>query len=93
MKKASEQIAACISSLIYWPRFKIIKLCINMRLFLIRSNTIMHKTHFIRQKEYTDSILAIGAGRDDNYSINLNTDCTGSIMKVGLSMMSILYNI
>ena len=59
-----------------------------MRLFLIRSNTIMDKTHFIRQKEYTDSNLAIGAGRDDNYSINLNT-----IMKVGLSRMSILYNI
>ena len=53
----------------------------------------MDKTHFIRQKEYTDSNLAIGAGRDDNYSINLNTDCTGSIMKVGVSMMSILYNI
>jgi hypothetical protein len=94
VKKGSEQdcIAACISSSIYWPRFIIMKLCINMRLSLIRSDTNIPSPHFIRQTEYADSILAIGEGRDDKYSIILNTDSTGSIMKVGLSMMKYFLN-
>ena len=89
VKRGSETdcIAACISSSIYWPQFEIMKLSINMRLSLIGSHTNIYSPHYKRQKEYADSILAIGEGRDDKYSIILNTDCSGSIMKVGLSMM------
>jgi hypothetical protein len=44
------------------------------------------------QREYAESILAIGEGRDNEFVINLNTDISGSIMKVGLSRMKYFLN-
>ena len=89
VKKGSEPecIAACISSSIYWPQFKILRLKINMRLSLNTFNVDLNAPNFIKQKEYADSILAIGEGRNHNHAIILNTDSTGSIFKVGLPMM------
>jgi len=89
VKRGLEQecIAACISSSIYWPQFEILRLKINMRLSLNTSNVNVNRPNFIKQNEYADSILAIGEGRNHNFSIILNTDSTGSIMKVGLPTM------
>ena len=58
-----------------------------MRLSLNTLNVDLSTPNFIKQNEYADSILAIGEGRNHNFSIILNTDSTGSIMKVGLPTM------
>ena len=50
-------------------------------------NTNLPTPHLIRQREYAESILAIGEGKNNNFSVILNTDITGSIMKIGLSIM------
>jgi hypothetical protein len=89
VKRGLEQecIAACISSSIYWPQIKILRLKINMCLSLNTLNYDVNTPNFIKQKEYADSILAIEEGRNLNFSIILNTDSTGSAMKVGLPTM------
>jgi len=58
-----------------------------MRLSIHQHDTIALTPHFIKQRQYADSILAIGEGRYDGYAIILDTDITGSIMKVGLAKM------
>jgi hypothetical protein len=90
IKGGSEEecINACISSSIYWPSFRILKLTINMRL----SISGLNENDVKEQREYAESILAIGEGRDNEFVINLNTDISGSIMKVGLSRMKYFLN-
>ena len=58
-----------------------------MRLSIHQHDTIALTPHLLRQRQYADSILAIGEGRYDDYSIILDTDFDGSIMKVGLAQM------
>ena len=89
VKSGSEQecINACISSSIYWPRFQKLRLSINMRLSIQPNDTIALTPHYIKQRQYAESILAIGEGRLDDNAIILDTDFTGSIMKVGLAQM------
>lgn len=75
VKRGSEQecIAACISSSSYLPQFEILRLKINMRLSLNTFNVDVNTPNFIKQKEYADSILAIGECRNHKFSIILNT--------------------
>ena len=83
----SECVTACISSSVYWPRFKIMRLTTNMRVSLSHETDLVQSAHNERQKVYAASILSIGEGRDDNFAIILSTDHTGCTMKVGLSSM------
>ena len=51
-----------------------------MRLSIHQHDTIALTPHSLRQRQYADSILAIGEGRYDDYAIILNKDFSGSIM-------------
>ena len=62
-----------------------------MRLSIHQHDTIALTPHLLRQRQYADSILAIGEGRYDDYAIILDTDFSGSIMKVGLAQMKYVF--
>ena len=60
-----------------------------MRLSIHPNDTMVLTSHLIKQPQYAVSILAIGEGRFDDYAIVLDTDFTGSIMKVGLAKIHV----
>ena len=58
-----------------------------MRLSIHQHDTIALTPHLLQQRQYADSILAIGEGRYDDFPIILDTDFDGTIMKVDLAQM------
>jgi hypothetical protein len=66
---------------------------VGMRLSINQHDTIALTPHLLRQHQYADSILAIGEGRYDDYAIILDTDFSGSIMKVGLAQMKCFFKV
>ena len=64
-----------------------------MRLSIHQHDTIALTPHLLWQRQYADSILAIGEGRYDDYAIILDTDFSGSIMKVGLAQMKCFFKV